>query len=359
MNPSMKPILTVGSALALLILPSCGGDEPAKPAPTPAQKKQAPKPPRPKRELPVRLNMPIIKATFGMEPSGNKLDAAPTEAQVALGRTLFHNAAISASGEVSCATCHDLANYGQDGAVTTALQGDAGDTIARNAPTVWNAARQMFLGWAYEYSSVEEHAVGHATSPRGLGLASTEELVAKVNEDAALVAGFEKAFPGGNAVTAENFGRAIGAFERTLVTRSKWDEFLDGNARALSNAEKKGLKLFYDAQCFTCHMGRTVGGTIVQKLGVHKPYHNQKDTGRHTVTGDDGDKMMFKAPNLLNVAKTAPYNHDGLTASLADVVKQMADIQLNRSLSDDDVAAIVAFLEALTGELPADIVGQK
>jgi cytochrome c peroxidase len=185
------------------------------------------------------------------------------------------------------------------------------------------------------------------------------QLVSKINDKPELVASFKQAFPGaGDAVTADNFRRAIGAFERTLVTRSRWDAYLDGDQKALTNDELLGLKTFMDVGCITCHLNRTLGGQMYQKTGLVKPYAST-DTGRMQVTDSEADKFFFKVPTLLNIAKTAPYMHDGKIATLAQAVEDMADMQLARKLTPEQTAAIVAFLEALTGPLPAEFAEGK
>lgn len=348
----------------LLFTPACGGDKPApgggsgSKAQQPAKKKGSAAAKRKKPQRPERVNMVMVKALFGSEPSSPKVDNPITPEKVALGRLLYHEQHLSKNGDISCASCHALDNYGQDGKPTS--PGTAGQMGERNTPTVWNAARQFAQFWDYRASTVEEQAVMPVLNPIEHGLGDEAEVVAKIKEKPELVAAFGKAFPdAGDAVTAANFGLAIGAFERTLVTKSRFDKFLDGDSRALTNDEKRGLNTFMQVGCTTCHMSRLLGGSMFQKVGVHKPYPNQKDTGRHKVTGIETDKFLFKVPSLLNVAKTAPYNHDGAVATLAEAVKQMADIQLNVKVTDAQVKDIVSFLEALTGELPAEIVGEQ
>jgi cytochrome c peroxidase len=171
---------------------------------------------------------------------------------------------------------------------------------------------------------------------------------------------FKKAFPEAkdDPVTMDNLAKAIGAFERKLVTPSRWDKFLGGDKNALTAAEKRGFKKFTETGCNTCHAGPYLGGAMYQKLGLVKPWDKQDDLGRYEVTKQDVDKMMFKVPSLRNVEKTAPYFHDGSTATLAEAVKEMAEHQLGKDLSDADVASIIAFLKALTGEIPKDYVAE-
>ncbi|MFT4516130.1 MAG: cytochrome c peroxidase [Planctomycetota bacterium] len=180
-----------------------------------------------------------------------------------------------------------------------------------------------------------------------------------MNEQQDLVDGFKKAFPSDDAaVSVKNFGIAIGAFERTLVTRSKWDDYIEKDRKALSNHELLGLKTFVEVGCTTCHLSKLLGGSAFQKLGLRVPY-NGKDTGRMKITGSVSDKYMFKVPSLLNVEKTAPYYHDGSIATLEEAVKAMGKNQLELDLTDEKVANIVTFLKALTGKLPEEFAKKK
>jgi 8-oxo-dGTP pyrophosphatase MutT (NUDIX family) len=197
-------------------------------------------------------------------------------------------------------------------------------------------------------------------NPDEHGVADEAQLVAKIKEKAELVEGFKKAFPGdADPVTAGNFRLAVGAFERTLATKSKWDEYLDGNQRALSSDEVYGLKTFIEVGCTTCHMTRLLGGNMYQKNGLLKPYAHLEDTGRMQVTKSEADKHFFKVPSLLNVEKTAPYYHDGKVATLEEAIKTMADMQLGKTLTDDQLRGLVVFLKALTGKLPEEFAQAK
>ncbi|HEX6810019.1 MAG TPA: cytochrome c peroxidase [Planctomycetota bacterium] len=359
------------SALALLFLQACGKETAAatpNPAPAPAAPEQksttpptagAPAAPAPvadpqgpakKPTPPPKVNYDLAKVLFGQEPMAPAVDNPSTPEKVALGKALFHEKGLSKDGSVSCATCHDLANYGQDGKATSVGAGGAkGD---RNTPTVLNAHRQYRQFWDARADTVEDQALMEVLNHETHGLADEAELVAKIKAKAELAAGFQKAFPGdADAVSAKNFKLAMGAFERTLVTKSRFDAYLDGDQKALTNDEKLGLKTFMDIGCTQCHMSRLVGGNMLQKLGVLKP-HGSKDTGRERVTKAEADKFFFKVTSLLNIEKTGPYQHDGKMATLEEAIANMASVQLDKTLKPEEVAAIVAFLKSLTGPLP-------
>ena len=150
--------------------------------------------------------------------------------------------------------------------------------------------------------------------------------------------------------------KAIGAFERGLVTPSRFDKYVGGDKGALSDQERAGLTKFIQNGCTSCHSGVAVGGSSFQKLGLIKAYPNQKDLGRFEVTKKDEDKMVFRVPSLRNVAETGPWFHDGAFDRLEAAVQAMAYHQLGKELSDADARDIVAFLKSLTGEIPQEYI---
>jgi cytochrome c peroxidase len=171
---------------------------------------------------------------------------------------------------------------------------------------------------------------------------------------------FAAAFPGeSEPITVAHLAEAIGAFERTLVSPSPFDAFLSGNAAALSEKEKKGLEVFMDIGCSSCHSGTYVGGGMFRKFGIVAPYweftkSEKPDEGRFAVTKKEEDRYVFKVPTVRNVARTAPYFHDGSVESLETAVAIMAKVQLGLDISPDERDGILAFLEALTGKIPED-----
>ena len=168
---------------------------------------------------------------------------------------------------------------------------------------------------------------------------------------------FKKAFPDAKApVTYDHLARAIGAFERKLMTPSRWDALLNGNASALTTDETVGLRTFLATGCQACHTGALLGGTSYQKLGAVKTYPGITDAGRYKVTKNESDRFVFKVPSLRNVEKTGPYYHDGKVASLEQAVREMAEYQLGKTLKPEEVRQIVAFLKVLTGRVDADYV---
>lgn len=272
------------------------------------------------------------------------------QARIALGKRLFHEGKLSKDGTVSCASCHDLEAGGVDGKrVSTGVDGHKG---RRNAPTVYNAAGHFRQFWDGRADTIEQQALGPVLNPDEMATTDPAAAVAALRADPAYVASFAAAFPGeAEPLTFDNVGRAIGAFERTLTTRSRWDLFLEGDSKALSAEEKDGLRVFLSSGCMVCHTGAFVGGATFERVGVVEPWPNQDDQGRFEVTKNGVDRMVFKVPSLRNVADTAPYFHDGSAATLDDAVRAMARHQLGIDLAPAEVTAIVKWLGSLSGKL--------
>jgi cytochrome c peroxidase len=312
-------------------------------------------------EDPIRERAPRAAAVRGAEETVAREPLEPLPAAtaedprtVALGRRLFHDKRLSSDGTISCASCHDLANGGDDGRARSL--GVGGKEGGVNAPTVLNAALNFALFWNGRAQSLEEQAGGPITNPLEMN-AAWPAIVSKLGREPAYAAAFKESFPDG--VTAENVKRAIATYERTLITRgAAFDKWLAGDAGALSADQKAGYELFKSAGCVACHQGRNVGGNMFQRFGILGDYFKDRghvteaDFGRFGVTKNESDRFVFRVPSLRNVEKTAPYFHDGSAATLDRAVQVMAKYQLGRALTEEQVAQIVAFLKSLTGPLP-------
>lgn len=278
-----------------------------------------------------------------------------TEAKVDLGRMLFHDPRLSLRSDVSCSSCHDLARFGVDGRVTS--RGHRGQLGFRNAPSVYHAAASIAQFWDGRAATVEEQAMFPLLNPREMAMPSARAVVQRLEAIPGYVAAFERAFPEAQAsLTFEHAAQAIGAFERGLTTRSRWDAYLEGDGTALTPREVEGLKLFSNVGCLVCHTGELLGANSFQKLGVAAAWPNQSDQGRFSLTSDPADRMQFKVPMLRNVAMTGPYFHDGSTSTLAEAVQVMGRYQLGLELTQDEIGAIVSWLSALTGDLPGSYI---
>lgn len=277
-----------------------------------------------------------------------------TPEKVELGRMLYYENRMSKSHKFSCNSCHMLDRYGVDNEPTS--EGHRGQRGDRNSPTVYNAAVHFVQFWDGRAADVEEQAKGPVMNPVEMAMPDEKTVIATLKSIPQYVEMFRKAFPGEkDPVTYDNMAKAIGAFERKLMTPSRWDRFLQGDKAALTDAEKEGFLKFAETGCATCHMGACVGGTMFQKLGVAKPYPGLRDEGRAKVTGRAEDRFFFKVPGLRNVEKTWPYFHDGSVKTLEEAVQKMAEYELGKSLSAAEVQSIVTWLKTLTGEVPADL----
>jgi cytochrome c peroxidase len=331
------------AALSLAAV-ACKSEPPPPPAPPAPPKAAAPKP--------VEID-PIKLAAFQPLPADfASADNPSTDDKVKLGHMLYFENRLSKSQQISCNSCHGLATFGVDNKKTS--EGHKGQLGGRNSPSVYNAAGHFAQFWDGRAATVEEQAKGPVLNPGEMAMPDAKKVEAVLASMPEYVEAFKKAFPDDKKpLSFDNMAKAIGAFERKLVTPGRWDKFLAGDKAALTDAEKAGFNKFMDSGCMACHMGPNLGGMMYQKLGLVIPWPDQKDQGRFEVTKKDEDKMMFKVPSLRNIAKTAPYYHDGSVATLPEAVKTMAKHQLGRDLSDDDVKSIATFLEALTGEIPA------
>ncbi len=294
--------------------------------------------------------MEKAKTTFGTIPTKMPGAENDTEALIALGKSLYFEKALSINNTQSCNSCHIL-DSGKKGGVDNlpTSPGAEGKNGGRNSPTTLNAGFHFAQFWDGRAKDLVEQAGGPILNPIEMGMPSEEAAIKKIADIASYKDMFAKAFPEEKgAITYANITKAIGAFERTLVTHDRFDDFQNGNTDALTKEEKEGLKLFMDTGCTSCHSGNMLGANSYRKMGQVKPYTDTKDTGRHAVTKDEADKFLFKVPSLRNIAITDPYFHDGAAKTLEESIKVMADIQLGKTLTDEETAKIAAFLKALT-----------
>lgn len=280
-----------------------------------------------------------------------------TEAKVALGKRLYFDPGLSKQGRVSCDSCHTLTTFGVDNRPFS--PGDDGRLGGRNSPTVLNAALHVAQFWDGRAADVEEQAGMPVLNPVEMAIPDEEFLVERLAGAPGYPEAFAAAFPGDEpAVTYTNIRLALGAFERTLLTPSRFDAYLEGDRSALDAHEKAGLERFMSLGCSACHNGVTVGARFFRQFGLNDPYwvHTrsaQPDEGRFLQTGEPEDRYVFKVASLRNVAETAPYFHDGSVATLPEAIRIMAELQVGLQLDDSQAAEIAAFLGTLTGEVPA------
>jgi cytochrome c peroxidase len=218
----------------------------------------------------------------------------------------------------------------------------------RNSPTTLNAGFHFAQFWDGRAEDLKAQAKGPVLNPVEMAMPAEAEAVRRLKTDAAYQKLFAKAFPGtADPISYDNMAEAIAAFERTLITRDRFDDFQKGDDQALTAQELKGLHLFTSIGCTTCHVGPVLGGNSYQKIGLIHAYET-KDLGREQATKDEEDRGRFKVPGLRNIALTAPYFHDGKVATLRDAVVKMAHLQLDKTLTDTEADVLVAYLDSLT-----------
>ncbi len=296
--------------------------------------------------LPMFQPLPAVVAAPNNELSDAKVD---------LGRMLYFENRISKGQKMSCNSCHLLDKYGQDNLPFS--PGHEGKLGGRSSPSTYNAAVHIAQFWDGRAPSVEEQAKGPVLNPVEMGMPDADFVIKVLKAIPGYTDAFKAAFPGeADPINYDNFGKAVGAFERKLLTPAKWDTFLRGQKEALTSEEKKGFATFAKVGCVTCHNGVGVGGMMYQKLGLVKAWPELKDNGRADVTKNESEKHYFKVPSLRNITETGPYLHDGSVTDLDGMVKRMAEYQLGKELTQEEVTSIVTFLKTLKGDLPTEYI---
>ena len=300
--------------------------------------------------------MAKAKGMFQPLPLNAESSTNPTTVEkVNLGYHLYYDARLSKDGNISCNSCHNLATFGVDNKAVS--EGDDGSMGVRNSPTVYNAALHSTQFWDGRAKDVEEQAGMPILNPIEMAMPHEEFVIDRIKGIEMYKQLFAEAFPNeSEPINYVNLGKAIGSFERQLLTPGAWDAYLQGDHSALTADEKAGLATFMDVGCNTCHMGNNLGGNMFQKFGVYGNYweltqSKSIDSGKAALTGNAADLYMFKVPSLRNVAKTGPYFHDGSVKDLNEAIKIMAQAELGKELSDEEVKKIASFMNSLTGNV--------
>jgi len=281
-------------------------------------------------------------------------DNVITEEKIDLGKALFFDPRMSASGVFSCNSCHNLATGGDDNMETSI--GHAWQKGPRNSPTVLNAVFNEAQFWDGRAADLAEQAKGPVQA--GVEMANTpENVVATLNSMPQYVEWFHASFPEEeNPVSFDNFAKAIEAYEATLITPAPFDAWLNGDDGAMTEEQVAGLELFMDKGCAACHNGVNLGGNGYYPFGlIEKPGADvlpPDDRGRFAVTETADDSYVFRASPLRNIDQTAPYFHSGKVWDLKVAVQIMGTSQLGTEIDDAEADQIVAFLGALTGKVP-------
>jgi cytochrome c peroxidase len=315
------------------------------------------------------LGVLAFTAAHAMDPLPRSVPTPATNpstpAKVELGKQLFFDPRLSATGTVSCNSCHNVMEAGEDDrSVSVGVDGEKG---ARSAPTVWNAAFLSVQFWDGRAPSLEAQAKGPMVNPVEMGMPDHETVVRRIATIPGYVEEFRKVFGGASPVTIDNAAMAIAAYERTLITpKSAFDRYRAGDKAALSAQALRGMKLVENAGCTACHNGPVFAGPAMSEgqgffmkfptvpgSDYEKKYHLTEDLGRYAVTKLDGDRNTWRVPQWRNIALTAPYFHNGSVPTLDEAVRVMGKTQLDRDLKPEEVNDAVAFLGSLTGEFPS------
>ena len=298
----------------------------------------------------------VAPAPSGIRPLDAPIITDPAE--VRLGKSLFFDTRLSRDDTISCASCHDLAQGGDDGLPTA--RGIDRAIGPFNTPTVLNSSLNFAQFWDGRAKNLVEQVAGPIHNSVEMD-SNWEQVVEKLSADDDMVDAFAAVYD--DRITPERIATAVAAYERALVaTDSSFDRYLHGDGEAISAQAKRGFDRFVDLGCVACHQGRNIGGNIYQRFGVIGNYFADRgnvsdaDYGRYNVTGREEDRFFFKVPSLRNVAETAPYFHDGSAETLDDAVAAMARYQLGRRMSDEERNDIVAFLNTLTGTVAGELL---
>lgn len=287
--------------------------------------------------------------------------------KVALGRQLYFDTRLSVDDTVSCNSCHNVATSGTDNSKFS--KGVGGQLGGRNSPTVFNASFQSVQFWDGRANTLADQAKGPIINPVEMGMPNHDVVVGKISKVSGYTQQFETIY-GKRAptVTIDRIADAIAAYEERLVTSdSPLDQYLRGNKKSLTEDQRKGMDTFQSVGCVACHSGMNLSGPALPKgtgfyqkfptfvdSELESKYEFTKDNGRFDVTKKEQDKHFFRVPTLRNIARTAPYFHNGSVATLPEAIRIMGKTQLNKNLSEQEVHFIATFLESLSGKLPQE-----
>ncbi|MEA1952763.1 MAG: cytochrome-c peroxidase [Campylobacterota bacterium] len=317
------------------------------------------------RERAISTNMlPVPKTYEALLEVVDTPENPMSRAKIALGKELFFDTLLSQDKTLNCASCHKLEAGGDDGIATAIGHKGQPNPSHLNSPTVLNAALAKSQFWDGRAKDVEEQAGGPIQAPFEMHM-TPQEVEQRLNEDSVYVAKFKAVFSQ-EKITFENVRKAIGAYERTLLTRGAYDRFLEGDNSAMSPQAKRGMTLFITQGCKGCHAGMSVGGQSIQKFPlrsyfsdyvglIYSPDITLKESpfpfeNRGGFLGKD-EQLRFKVPILRNITKTAPYFHNGSIQQLEEAVRIMSKYQIGNEFTPKQIDDVVAFLKTLEGEL--------
>ena len=295
-------------------------------------------------------------------------DNPPDEAKAALGKQLFFDRRLSSSQTLSCNDCHNLLAGGEDGrAIPVGAEGRRGE---RSTPTLWNVGFYTVYNWYGSARSLEEQLRVHWLAPEAMAMPESSQVLGRLKKIPGYRRQFEQVFGREQGVSFHNAVKAVATFLRTLVTTdSPFDRFLQGDETAISAQARRGFDAFIEVGCAACHFWVNLAGPVpglAFEMGegfyelfpnypgteYEKTFRLAADQGRVNVTKLPSDTRMWRVPTLRNIGITAPYFHNGSVATLPEAVAVMAKTQLDKTLTDEQIEEIVAFLDSLTGRFP-------
>ena len=317
------------------------------------------------RQLALSSGLRSVPKTYaGLLNVVDNPDNPMTREKIALGKRLFFDTRLSRDKTLNCASCHILEAGGDDNRPTAIGYHGRANPHHLNSPTVLNAALARYQFWDGRAKDVEEQAGGPVQAPFEMNM-TPDEVVRRLESDATMRRDFARVF-GENNLTFANVRKAIGAYERTLLTRGAFDDFLDGNDSAIGPAAKRGLTLFIDKGCKACHNGMSIGGQTMQHFPVRRywsdyigvifspnPRLKNSPYPFENIGGFMGrfGQQDFRVPILRNITRTAPYFHNGNVKKLEEAVRIMSKYQIGDEFSPKEIEDVVAFLKTLEGEI--------
>ncbi len=291
------------------------------------------------RESALSFFKPLAKTMPGSETD--------TKKQIAIGKKLYFETALSINKTQSCNSCHNIINNdsGVDHLKTSI--GALGKLGTRNAGSTWNAGMHIAQFWDGRAKTLEQQAKFPLFNPNEMAMPSEQEVISRLNNKHYLPF-FQQAFPSDNSpINLKNISKSLAAFQRTLITKDRLDEYLKGDTKAITQQEKNGLTVFIQQGCVACHNGALLGGQLFMKMGIVHPYPNKVDKGVGALTGNAGDNYFFKVPSLRNILNTAPYFHDGAALTIGQAIKDTGWHQLGITLSEHEIKSIKIFFRTL------------
>ncbi|XDD53679.1 cytochrome-c peroxidase [Leptospira sp. WS4.C2] len=289
----------------------------------------------------------IVREKIGILPNSVPGSEPDTSAQISLGNKLFRDNQLSSNHVQSCLTCHPIDGNAAGMDRQSTSRGTFGQLGRRNTPTILNVGFLPVIFWDGRRDTLYNQAIDPFINPLEMSLPSEAELLLRIQNDSTYAPFFANAFPNSPTPSIHTIRLALVAFERSLVSKSRFDDFIESNVPSLNKDELDGLKIFLDVGCTNCHSQSLLGGSQFSKLDNVYPY-NSNDMGRSEFTGNPEDNYFFKVPPLRNVALTAPYFHDGSVPTLKEAVRRMNHYKLNRTINDSEIDLMISFLKSLS-----------